>query len=54
MTISTAKKILKNNGINWNNFFDLRFIEKSRNNWEGCENIYNAIQVIKRFLTIGR
>jgi len=53
MKISKAKKILSDNGITWSNYFDLRFIESTRNNWVGCEEIYNAIQRMKKFLTIG-
>lgn len=55
MRISTAKKILQNNGILWSNYFDLVFIEKARSyNWVGCEDIREAIKTIKTFLISGK
>lgn len=54
MSLVKAKKILENNGICWANYFDLVSVEFSRDNWIGCEDIKQAIDRIKYFITIGK
>lgn len=53
MRINKAKEVLKLNGIPWSNYLDLCFIERSRDNWSGCEDIHEAIKRIKLFLIYG-
>jgi len=49
MKVDTAKKILSKNGIQWNNVFDLTFVEQNTNN----EVVLNAIKRIKHFIYSG-
>jgi len=53
MRVETAKKILTRNGIKWNNYFQVDFIERARDNWIGCEDIHTAIKRIKQIIKKG-
>jgi len=53
MTISKARKILRDNGIQWNNLFDLHFIIKNTP-YEGHEIIIDACKRLEHFIFIGR
>jgi len=49
MKLSTARKILIKNGVNYLNIYEITAIITSRKeNWIGCENIKNAIDTIMK------
>jgi len=52
MRLSTAKKILNKNGINWSNYFDLNFVLSNINQNEHIP-IVSAINRVKLFITQG-
>lgn len=52
MKIAKAKKILSDNGIYWNNYFDLDFVEQCMPK-TSTKTVIQAIRVIKRFLITG-
>jgi hypothetical protein len=49
MTIRKARKILNDNGIQWNNLFDLHFIIKNTI-YEGHETIIDACKRLEHFI----
>lgn len=54
MTINKAKQILNDNGIVWNNYFDLSTIERNREDWTGLEHVRMAIRIIQNFILHGK
>ena len=52
MTTDKARLILKANGIQWSNYFDLDFVEQHAN-FTGCGHILIAIKRMKSFILNG-
>jgi len=53
MKYKTARKILDDNGVVWNNFFDLDFVLKNMDK-ESNATIVNAINWMKTYLITGK